>query len=36
LTMCIYNMGRNIGKMEAREQTIRDIEEGRLLVFPRR
>jgi hypothetical protein len=36
LTMCIFNMGRHIGKIEAREQTIRDIEKGRLLVLPRR
>jgi hypothetical protein len=36
LSMCIFNMGRHIGRIEAREQTIRDIEEGLLLVFPRR
>jgi hypothetical protein len=36
LTMCVFNMGRYMGKIEAREQTIRDIEEGLLLVFPRR
>jgi hypothetical protein len=36
LTICIFNMGRHIGKIEAREQTIRDIEEGRLFARSRR